>query len=305
MPDFDRFERLVIAAMTASPEDLPDIHQEISQIPEVNRPKFYKGLQANELAEWIDTAREYLKSLGYPYNILRSNNNNQRGMDLLAITTNQQIELKTGQVTDANLGLGTLMWAFDDGEERIKDILHASMKERIRLANANNFSRIRQNQTETMVALGEFFKSQLMEGRDAPHKLSILVRCVARGITRLEAMKKLTNIPEEKWNSPIMLHADRTFSWKKVNRPFQLFEAITVSQIRAPTKPAITSYSLSGRERISRAYVVLKGCESGRTAQIYPNYKNSYQSSKSGLRIEAKYWVKTPCFHIWIDKVRI
>ncbi len=185
--------------------------------------------RTNRLAAWIETARDYLNSLGYPYNILRSNNNNQQGMDLLVVTTNQQIELKTGKVTDANLGLGTLMWAFDDAEERIKYILNTSMKERIELANANDFGRVIQNQIETMVELGKFFKSQLTEGRDAPHKLSILARCVARGITRLEAMKTLETIPEEKWNVPIILHTDRKFGWVKVDRPLVFTRAIGVS----------------------------------------------------------------------------
>jgi len=51
-----------------------------------------------------------------------------------------------------------------------------------------------------------------------------------------------------------------------------------------------------------RTQVVLEGEKSKTTARIYPNYKNSWHSGDGRIRIEAKYWVQTACFHVWIDE---
>jgi len=43
---------------------------------------------------------------------------------------------------------------------------------------------------------------------------------------------------------------------------------------------------------------------SGELLYAYPKspYKNSFYQKNRKTRIEAKYWVETACFHVWIDE---
>ena len=115
--------------------------------------------------------------------------------------------------------------------------------------------------------------------------------CVARGVTTRDASEALMDRPESEWGAPLILHADWTCGWKRARNPFppQPFEVRDIALGHGGTN-----------NPPGRALLRIHQPGAGRTALFYPNYKNSHAAN--GVRIPARNWVKTPCFHVWIDR---
>lgn len=301
MPDFDQFERIIVKAMTVDPKYLPSLARDISSILKPNKPELFKNLSQHEVMEWIAIARSYLESLGHSYDLLEHDDSNMKGMDLKNTKTQQDIELKTGKVTDANLGVGTIAWAFSDSAT-LKKIMTDPMSARRDLFLRSEFREIYLSKLDTMIRLEGFFRQNIQTNEPVPLRLEHLVRCIARGITKLKYIKPLFGSKEDTWPSSLILHADRYKGWIKAHHPFHLEEPIVVKSMASPSN-AESSALNDHRQSVPRAQAILRGITSNRTAQIYPNFKNSYKlSGDRTVTIPAKYWVSTPCFHVWIDK---
>lgn len=142
-----------------------------------------------------------------------------------------------------------------------------------------------------MIALDAYFRARISQGTDAPAKLAHLARCVARGITKRKDMQKLMPENEVDWNAPDILHVNWTNGWEKITHQFSVGESIVVARISRGSHGDVS-------DTVGRAQVILDGKVSKQQAIIYPNYKNSF--GKGSDRIEARNWVATPCFHVWI-----
>ena len=174
--------------------------------------------------------------------------------------------------------------------------MNDSMHQRRELIRASDFEGVRNSQNNTMKQLERYFRERLKENESAPFTLQHYSRSVAYGITKKEESAKLLGKSETEWNIPRIFHARWNSGWIEVSRPFELEEDIFVSKISR-------EFLASNKQKLSvpRAQIQVKGTLSNRTALYYPNYKNSHKDSY-GNRMEAKHWVQTACFHVWIDK---
>lgn len=291
MPDFDAFERLVRNAMVAQKDELGKFKSQIAAIKAVNRPRNFKNMKDNQFLDWLNLAHQYLRNRYGNKAKFVTSDANKFGSDIEIAGTDIQIELKTGTVTDANLGVGTIAWAMGDkNSKQLKEVMDGKeMINRRQLYVVGKFADIEKSQEKTMSNLLVYFRSRVTEKADAPHKLEHLSKCVARGITKLDDFKKLLSVKESDWNSPDILHTSPERGWDIVTHVFQTDESLFVDRV----------FRSSQSQAIPRAQVQVKGEKSNITAKIYPNYKNSYPSND--IMIPAKHWVNTPCFHIWIN----
>lgn len=296
MPDFDQFERVLRASMVSSASGIADFAIQLSGIKDSNRPKIFKNRSLHELERWLRAAHEKLRSIFGEEVEFSTTDVNVRGADLYIEDTDQWIELKTGSVTDANAGISTIAWAMgDDDASELSQIMRHSMIERRVIAEAGDLNGVRSSQDNTMDKLEIYFRERLKENESAPPFLCHYSRCVARCVTKRDESESLLNTPEAEWKAPRVFHANWQEGWNEVSRPFDVDEDIVVAEI-------IRKSQSSGQRspRVPRAQFRVKGVSSNRTALYYPHYKNSYKTS-DGKRIEAKHWVQTACFHVWID----
>ena len=278
--------------MAAAPELPNHLLDRIADLPDQQRPYLFKGRAREALREWTVRAQQSLRG-GFPHPVrFATDEVNIRGADLRERVSCQDIELKTGKVTDANIGLSTMSWALEDSSDRLREIMAGSMRLRQDLALAGKQAEVRRSKEATMQALLAFYRSLgLVEGRPPPPTLEHFARCVARGVTRKKAASALCETPESHWRVPMILHADWSRGWKRVADPF------------SPEPFAVRELSMrsgGSGNRQARAILRIHQPDRHRTALFYPNYKNSY--TIKGVRIPAKHWVKTPCFHVWIDR---
>lgn len=291
MPNFDPFERMVRYAMVSRKDELGKFKPQFAAIKSENRPRNFKNMSDSQFLDWLNLAHQYLRDrYGNSVKFITSDAN-KFGSDIEIPATNIQIELKTGAVTDANLGVGTIAWAMGDkSSTELKEIMNGKeMINRRQLYVAGKFTDVRKSQEKTMSDLLAYFQSRVTEKADAPHKLEHLSKCVARGITKLNEFKKLLGVKESDWNSPDILHTNLERGWDILTHVFQTDENLFIDKI----------FRSDQSQAIPRAQVQIKGKRSNITARIYPNYKNSH--SRNGIRIPAENWVKNPCFHVWID----
>jgi hypothetical protein len=106
---------------------------------------------------------------------------------------------------------------------------------------------------------------------------------MALGVTKLPEIKKSFDSTGTT-KTPLMLMADWNSGLKLYEKAFLPTETIEVIKI----------------ERTDRAQLVARGTTTGRTALLYPNFKNSW-TAPNGKKFDAKNWVATACFHVWID----
>ncbi|MCY4620811.1 MAG: hypothetical protein OXD34_03085 [bacterium] len=294
MPDFDCFERLIRQTMVVEDDEIDQLVRDMEAIRRENRPQLFKGRSFVYLDQWVGRARQALVSEFGADARFSTTNLNLKGSDLAVIGTDIEIELKTGQVTDANIGIEPMSWAFGDEDESVlSDIMSESMYERRAMAYRGDYSGIRASQERTMYRLYAYLHERLEEGQEAPPRLAHYARAVARGITKKKDIEPLFGRDERDWKVPWIFHADWRCGWIPRTNPFDLEEDIIVDRIwKGPV----------GRSSIPRAQARVRGRSSDRTAKFYPNYKNSFLAKNSPSKVEAKHWVKTACFHVWIDK---
>ena len=291
MPNFDPFERLVRYAMVSRKDELGKFKSQFAAIKAVNRPRNFKNMSDSQFLDWLNLAHQYLRNRYGNNARFVTSDANKIGSDIEIAGSAIQIELKTGAVTDANLGVGTIAWAMGDkNSKELKEIMNGKeMMKRRQLYVAGKFPGIRESQEKTMSDLLAYFQSRVTKKADAPHKLEHLSKCVARGITKLSEFKKLIGVKESDWNSPVILHTSLERGWDVVTHVFQTDENLFIDRVFRPTQS----------HAVPRAQVQIKGKKSNITARIYPNCKNSYPGND--IRIPAENWVNTPCFHVWID----
>ena len=299
MPDFDDFERLVRAAMVAQNPDMVNFGRRFSSIPKANRPRLFKDMTAQEFAGWLSRGRAFLASMYGASESFTTSDLNTEGGDLYAESAGRWIELKTGLVTDANLGLSTVAWAMGDtdGGNELKSIMSGEeLNARRQSGLLGDLASARRSQERTMAALLGYFEARLTVASPAPAQLAHFAQCISRHITTLSEIQRAFGHGQQLWPQTDILHADRAEGWRLVSTIFLPQERIVVSEIyRGSSESTATIESA-----IPRAQVRLLGEESGRTARLYPNYKNSW--TKNGVKVPANYWVANACFHVWIDK---
>ena len=114
MPDFDAFERLIRQSMVVEEEAIRELVHEMAETPGENRPKLFKCRSVADLDAWVRRARTALADQFGVDARFATTHRNLEGSDLVLVGTDIEIELKTGQVTDANIGIKPMSWAFHD-----------------------------------------------------------------------------------------------------------------------------------------------------------------------------------------------
>ena len=209
--------------MVSRKDELGKFKSQFAAIKAVNRPQNFKNMSDSQFLDCLNLAHQYLRDrYGNSVKFITSDAN-KFGSDIEIPATSVQIELKTGLVTNANLGVGTIAWAMGDkNSKELKEIMNGKeMMKRRQLYVAGKFVGIRESQEKTMSDLLVYFRSKVIEKADASHKFEHLSKCIARGITTLSEFKELPNIKESDWNSPVILHTSLKKGWDIVTRVFQ------------------------------------------------------------------------------------
>lgn len=295
MPDFDTCERLFLGALASrNPEaDLPAAARALTLLPDMQTVKLLKARSEADVESFLWRAHQGLRDVFRHEAAFETSEDNRRGKDLREVITDQWIEIKSGPLmTDANVGLSTVAWALESSLEDLRRIMADSMRYRRLLAircleqgeSIEDSHEIRASKDSTMEELGEFLASAVSVGEVAPPRLEHFVRCVSVGVTTLEGI-------QERWSEvvsdelPILLQADWTSGLVEYDKSFAFGEPISVIE--------------AGRTK-DRPQILVVGGETGRTARIFPNYKNAWK--RNGEKVPASAWVSTACFHVWIDK---
>jgi hypothetical protein len=283
MPNFDSFERIFKSVMAA------DLSSEegalrISRLSEENKVKVVKGHSVPDLVSFLDRARGSLL-LFFPSGAeFTSSDNNKSGKDLYEKRSRTHVELKSGpDQTDANLGLSTVAWALDDHSGDLVSVMKNGLTvRRSMLLNGASEQQIEASKAKTMDDLAAFFKSKLNIGV-ASDRFSHFFRCIAVGLTKGPEIKS-TFRNDGPARTPLLLQASWGSGLELYKKAFLPGEEIRII----------------GIERTNdRAQVTVKGYQSGRTAKLYPNYKNSW-TAPNGQKFPASNWVESACFHVWV-----
>lgn len=292
MANFDSFERLVRQSMVVTPGTLASVIREMSLIPKHQRPALFKKLDYTALEEWAELGRRFLRKWYGDAAVFETSENNLWGSDLRIPSTGQAVELKSGgPVTDGNPGISSIAWALGDTSSDLKAILSATMRDRRRAYLNGDYDEIARSKQETMSRARDYFRRHLTPGESAPARLQHYIRCVARGITTKTVIERLESAGDVMGVAPTIFHADLKVGWRREEHSFQNDEQILVQSVTLSHPDATPS--------TPRLTVMLRGEQSGRTAKIYPHYKNSWRTP-DGQVVPAANWVRTACFHIWI-----
>lgn len=291
MPNFDAFERTLRRALAGElPRDIAA--HTIAGLPEGQKPRCVKARSSNELLPFLDRAAAALgRHLG-PDAVLTTSDSNQSGKDLLDTVSGQTIELKSGpSMTDANAGLGSIAWALneDDGAP-LRALFSSSAADRRALylrdpgpVRPATIDALHASKRKTMDEALDYIMKRVSVGAEASKRMSHFLRCVGDGLTTAHAIQSSFERPTR--NLPLLLMADWSEGLVPYSKSFLPCERIIVTALdRNP----------------ERFQLVLTGELSGRSAMIYPHYKNSYRDTATGRVVPCEYWVKNPCFHVWI-----
>lgn len=222
MPDFDEFERLIRKAMTEPDYGLQGLIPRLAAVPRQNRPQLFKGRTQPELEMWVQRARQKLAELFGAESNFRTSDLNIKGADLTVIGTGKEIELKTGKVTHANIGLSAVAWMMGDEDiTELSSIMSDPMEDRRQLALSGDLEGVRASQEKTMERLYGYFRERLSEGEPAPDPVAHYARAIAHGLTKKEEVSPLLGRPESEWPVRTVLHADWWEGWVQVRQPLK------------------------------------------------------------------------------------
>lgn len=256
----------------------------ISKLPELSKVRLVKNRSESEINQFLKRAQNKLNSYFPQGAEFSSSDNNMSGKDLLEKKTKTHIELKSGiEMTDGNVGLGSVSWAIGDSEGKLKYLMSKGVQERRKnLVSGYSNTFIEQSKIAEMEGIHDLLMEKLQVG-SAPDTLQHFVRSIAQGITKAVEIQASFKSKGVAFRAPLMLQADWNQGLVEYNKGFSPDENIFVHSI----------------DRTSRVQLILKGENSGRVAKLYPHHRNSWKAS-SGQRFSADNWVSTGSFQVWI-----
>lgn len=292
MPDFDQFERLLRQALSGS-LSVGESSRAMGALLDDHRPTFAKGKSVPDIEAWLARSKAQLATYFGHDEVYETSNDNRAGKDLFAVRAQRDIELKspTGR-TDANPGVSSLSWAFDDETDRLSEIMRGRISERIEIWLSTDSvetreARIHASKLLQQGELKDYLNDVVEMGHPVRDRLAHFVRSIARGITTLKTIRTTFENPPDKY--PLLLVADWEVGLLEYDQAFDDSELIRAESLIAEPE----------RARIS---LRLRGDRTSQSALIYPHYKNG--KTVSGTRVPAHAWVATPCFHVWIVPAR-
>lgn len=279
-------ERLMMEIIAApSEQDAKKKIQEFIQLDEKKKPKNFKNNNPQEMKEFFLTARRQLREM-FPNGQFKLDPNNRNGKDIFEITTKTWLEFKSGpEKTDANSGLKVLVWA--SGLEELPEILSPENRRRM-----DDPEKIKKSKRETMEKLEKEMKKVSKENQK---KLFNYALAISYGFTQEEGIKSFVE------------HLEKHGSVKGLNIPRKMMFNYD------GTLQDYTDYLIPGEDfnfevvagDEGRPFFRITGKQSGLSAIIYPNYKNSWTNSETGEKKPADCWVSSPCFHVWIKSLNL
>ena len=291
MPNFDRFERLTRQALSIHENPVQPYAAEMSQLPRDEMPSFARDLSSKEVIGWLARAREALASMFPEGERFYTSEDNSIGKDLVAHPSMVEIELKSPDgKTDANVGVKQIAWCLGDrDDDSLASIMVGNMNDRISrwrtLAPNLREDEMTKSKESQRQELLRYFNQRLTVGEPAPPRLAHFAWAVSVGFTKSDEV--IRTFGESLTKPPLLLCANFELGLTSYEQSFIRTEEIIVEK-------------LSSEPATSRVQLLLRGKESGQTCVIYPHYKNSFHQGE--LTIPAKFWVKTPCFHVWIGR---
>ena len=284
MPDFDSFERLFKSVVGG---EIPESTgaAKIFDLAEQNKVLIVKDRSLQEIEEFLIRASKSLRTFFPSGASFSSSDDNKSGKDLFEELTKTHIELKSGgAMTDANSGVGVVSWATRDLDKKISQILESGMLDRRSLGlKGKGGVELEKSKAATMDDLSSHIRT-IVEPGPATDELTHFLKSVASGVTNGRAIVDSFG-KEVSPKLPLLLEASWTEGLKLYSKAFLPAEEIVVTRIER-TK--------------DRVQLLAEGVDSKRRAKIYPNFKNSWKSPE-GIKVPASFWVKNPCFHVWIN----
>jgi hypothetical protein len=281
VPDFDLFERYLKSTIEGELSIVVGANL-IQKLSEENKVQVVKGRSQKELEDFLQRAYVSIRKFFPDGAVFTSNDNNRQGKDLLETNSGVNVELKSGtSMTDGNPGLESVAWALDTPD--VSRVMKEGMETRRKLLlSGSSGSAIQASKDKSMDEL--FIALSKTRIGLAQPKLTHYFKSMAVGITKLDEIKQAysTSGPT---SSPLLLKADWRSGLVLYDKAFLPNETIQVTTVE--------------RTR-DRAQLTAKGSITGRTAVLYPNFKNSW-TTPDGRKFSADNWVATACFHVWID----
>lgn len=281
--DVSGFEKTFREAITTgSVEAL----QELYNTPDKNRPKIFRGKNPDFINTTVNNLRREISEISdVKTPILSTSNDNKDGSDFVEQISGTEYEIKLGGATDANLGIGIMEWALDN-HGIIRNIMGTMNDRKEMYLKGVAHSEILENKEKSKEAMVEAFNKKVTVGETASERLTHLAKLIAKGVTREESIVEAFNSGDEP-NKPHLLLLQKDGTFKHHDKSFPEDEEFIVIKAAVGSKGG-------------GAQIVLQGRKSGRTIEFRQHFKNSHTDNSTGVKIPAKFWVKTPCFNVWI-----
>jgi hypothetical protein len=281
MANFDRCERLSKKALAEDVPDLEQLAEMIVCLPESEKIELFKGRTATDIEDYLVRARQELRDYFPGGHVFVADVDNRSGKDLTELLSGTSVELKSGaMMTDASLGLRVVSWGLRDEHRELRTILSPKQRRAALLAKTGTSDpsvAVERHKSDTMDLLLNCISRLAPDGDPAPSELAHLFRAVALGHTSEKSIKYSFSSAAPQ---PLLLRADWDKGLVRYTKQFDPQEDLIVRTTRTNT----------------RTQLRVTGTVSGRTACLYPNYKNSWKG------LPASNWVCSPCFHVWIDE---
>lgn len=264
-------------------------------LPEIEKPTFFRKKDhayiLKTMSSLLQQIEVYNKTHGYTSYFLTSNDNNRLGSDLEDTVNNVFHELKLGGITDANIGITSMEWALDiPGDIKNNMVTNGYMIRREMYENKISENDIIAHKEKSKHDLAEIFSQKLIVGNRAPDKLSHLAICLSRGITNYSEIEELYLTKDTPVGARLFA-LQRNGTFKQYEKAFSYADTFTVKSVGIGINGGGTQIHLISND-------------TGRNIEFRQHFKNSYTHVKDDIkiRVPAKFWVKTPCFNVWIGR---
>lgn len=281
------FESIFRAAV-CDPSDTSKINA-LLNMPENEKPVFFQNKDASFIRNSVANLRHSIQQIcGEDLISLTTNNNNRLGNDIEDLTSLNSFEVKLGGMTDANLGLGIMEWSLDLSGD-IRNIM-GTMKDRQKMfLEGKPHADILANRDKSKKDMEVLFLSKMAVGSLAPKKLAHTAIAISHGVTTEPDIKEMYISQQKAPQNVSLMVMQANGSFVKSEKAFPYDEDFIVEKLGVGVQGG-------------GAQIHLRGKKSNQSIEFRQHFKNSHTDSSTGIKIPSEFWVKTPCFNVWIGK---
>lgn len=290
--------------------------KELHALPDDEKPIVYRGLSKEDLDTELTKIRTTMEHLnGQPLKLVTTHNN-QDYYDFYDLNTKKLFELKLGELTTGNNGVGLMDWALNTNGNELGNLFRASMNERIKMWDEGHKRRRNLEKLGDEVMAHRIKTAGTVLGvvafnanrPEAKQRLSHMSRCYIYGITRQKAMEESYaryleyKRDPSKFNFKNEQELEEHIYGKTLPNLIRVNKNRDIEVVKNNSKDPLESFEITACELTNNGQGIrlkLRGKKSGNVIDIIQNYKNNLHRTDKPS-IPARYGVTSPAFYAWV-----